>query len=236
MTMTTTDGKSLDAQNNVGILWSQRNINSGVRLQSQAIMYHLWRSNHLGNDEEPARLDNYNYLITKGMPLLLTETPLPFDKKPERASNWPPFPMYAIDKGLPDGWYSYRVSGIDIFGRHSLNSKDGQWCQWVPVPDPRPWYYRDPPADIPIHPFAIRVPDKIPPPPPTGVEAYALDPDDGTVLKDQVYNSWRISNPNIIGLRVHWHWTKAHITGSGYARIPYILSAGAHEYLYWYNH
>jgi hypothetical protein len=212
MTMMMMDGKPVDAQNNVGILWNRGTTVLRVLLPNQAIMFHLWRSNFLGNGVQPAMPDNhYNNLITKDMPLLVTNPSPSSDKRPERSSNWPPFPMYAIDSGLPDGWYIYQVSGIDIFGRHSSNSKAGQWYQWVPIPDPRPWYYRDLSADIPIHQFAVRVLDKIPPPPPTGVEAYALDPDDPTVLMDQTYNTWRNSNRGIIGLRVRWQWTQAHM-------------------------
>jgi hypothetical protein len=211
LTMMMMDGKLRDAQNNAGILWNRSIAKAGVFLPNQAIMYHIWRSNFLGNEDTPADPHSYDYLITKEMPLLITDPPKDFNKEPERASNWPPFPLYYIDKGLQDGWYSYQVSGIDIFGRHSPNSKSGQWYQWTPVPDPRPWYYKNRPSDIELHPFAVRVLDKIPPPPPTGVEAYALDPNDPTVLMDQAYNNWRNSNHDIVGLRVRWQWTQAHI-------------------------
>ena len=92
--------------------------------------------------------------------------------------------MHAIDNGLTDGWYSYQVNGIDIFGRHSTNSAPAEWYQWAPMPDPRPWYYQVPPADRVIHSFAVALLKKQPPPAPTRVEAYALDPRDPTVLKD----------------------------------------------------
>ena len=93
--------------------------------------------------------------------------------------------LYAIDRALAEGWYSYQVNGIDIFGRHSPNSSAAEWYQWTPMPDPRPWYYRDPTEDTAIHLFAVGLLDKMSPPPPAGIEAYALDPQDPTVLKDE---------------------------------------------------
>jgi hypothetical protein len=81
------------------------------------------------------------------------------------------------------------------------------------MPDPRPWYYTDPPGNTVIHPFAVRLLDKLPPPYPTGVEAFALDPADPTVLRDQTYNDWRATlssaeQNTVIGLRVRWQWTE----------------------------
>src|SRR6185436_6300100 len=87
----------------------------------------------------------------------------------------------------PDGWYSYQVSGVDLFGRHSRNSS----------------------------PVQVLLRDKIPPPMPTAVKAYALDPQDPFIKKDAAYNSWFTSldasvKQTLIGLRVSWIWTPAH--------------------------
>ena len=144
-------------------------------------------------------------------------------KTPLPPADWPPDRLYYIDTGLAEGWYSYKVSGVDIFGRHSKNSASGPWLQWTPPPpNPRPWYYKEPPpADSVVHPFAVRLIDTMPPPPPTGIEAYALDPADPTILKDAAYNTWYNSlttstwyqslteteKKNLIGLRVRWLWT-----------------------------
>src|SRR5205823_3038373 len=89
-----------------------------------------------------------------------------------------------------EGWYGYRVSNVDIFGRHSALGLSARWFEWAPVPDPRPWYYVDPPANLDIHQFAIGLLDKMPPPRPTGVEAFALDPEDPFVQKDAAYAAW----------------------------------------------
>ncbi len=85
--------------------------------------------------------------------------------------------MQVIDGRLPEGWYGYRLTGIDLFGRHSPKSAAAAWWQWAPPPDPHPWYYRDPPGgELKLHPSAIRLLDTEGPPAPTGTEAYALDP------------------------------------------------------------
>jgi hypothetical protein len=185
-------------------------------------MYHLWRAD-LGNGVTPTTPGVYN-LITKDHPILPVESQLEPPATPQFSDVWPPFSLHAIDPGLRDGWYSYQVSGIDIFGRHSANSVAAQWWQWVPRPEPRPRYYQDPPGDRAIHPFAVHLLDELPPPSPTGIEASALDPLDPTVLKDAAYTAWwnaltaslwyralpEEEKTNLIGLRVRWLWTYAH--------------------------
>lgn len=211
-------GAIQDAGNNAGLRWQRGVLDLGaeVLLPERALMYHLWRVD-LG-EAEPGSApppDAYQ-LVTKQRPLLVAEPHLPPGKTPQRPPDWPPFPLHTIDGQLPDGWYSYQVNGIDIFGRHSPNSAAGAWYQWIPLPDPRPWYYQDPPGDTTVHPFAVRLLDKMPPPPPTAIEAYALDPADPLVLKDAAYNAWWATlspaeQNTLIGLRVSWHWTEAHM-------------------------
>jgi hypothetical protein len=58
--------------------------------------------------------------------------------------------------------------------------------------------------------------DKLPPPPPTGVEATALDPADPFLQRDAAYNAWfaalsAAEKANVVGLRVKWIWTTAHM-------------------------
>ena len=200
-----------EVSNNAGLRWALGVTEQGRLLPDKPFMYHLWRAD-LGEKEPPTAppADRYNPM-TKERPILIARPNFPPGSAPQRPSDWPPVPMHTIDSGLRDGWYSYQVSGIDIFGRHSPNSDPAAWYQWTPVSDPRPWYYQDPPGDRAIHPFAVGLLDKMPPPPPTGIEAYALDPDDPTVLKDAAYNAWRGANPEQVGLRVRWQWTQAHM-------------------------
>src|SRR2546423_5512181 len=81
----------------------------------------------------------------------------------------------------------------------------------------------DPPSGAVIHSSAIRLLTKIAPPPPTGVEAYALDPSDPTIIKDAAYSQWwdrltETQKKNLIGLRVHWQWPQTHMDQAPHTR------------------
>ncbi len=212
----TTGGVLTEVSNNAGLRWELGVTGEGILLPDKPFIYHLWRAG-LG-EGEPSDVpspDEYQP-ITKDQPILVTQPRLPSGNEPQPPPDWPPFLMHAFDSGLTDGWYSYQVSGIDIFGRHSPNSTPAEWYQWKPVSEPRPWYYEEPPDNRSIHPFAVRLLDEMPPPAPTGVEAYALDPADSTVLRDTAYNAWRATlspdeRDTVIGLRVRWLWTQAHM-------------------------
>ena len=212
-----------DARNMAGIHWRLHAAPDGTLLPGGPIGYHLWRFD-VGANQPTAPPSPAGYiLLTADRLIIATETSFPTGAMPERASDWPPFPLMAFDRGLVDGWYSYRLSAMDIFGRHSAMSEPGAWMQWAwpPPPTPKPWYYVDPPADRQINPFAVRLLDKTPPPRPPGVEATALDPDDPMLLKDTAYLTWWNGTPSgwwnspnkadrdqKLGLRVCWRWTK----------------------------
>jgi hypothetical protein len=195
-----------DFTNNAGLRWNRGLTDLGVVRPGQAIMYHLWRAD-LGNGATPSTPGSYN-IITKEQPVL----PIAPLETPQFPAEWPPFQLHAIDRGLADGWYSYQVSGIDVFGRHSANSAAAAWYQWEPAPDI-------------LHPSAVQLLDIFGPPSPTGIEAYALDPLDPTVLKDAAFINWWNTltasqwyrdlsdeeKKNLIGLRVRWLWTQAHM-------------------------
>lgn len=204
-----------EGSNNTGLRWDRGVSGLGVILPGKPLMYHLWRAT-LGDAEpiSPPPARDYDLITTKRA-LLVSEPQLNPGQTPQRPQDWPPFPLHTFDNWLAEGWYSYQVNGIDIFGRHTPNSNAAVWYQWQPMPDPKPWYYQMPPNDFAIHPFAIRLLDKMPPPPPTGIEAFALDPNDSTVLRDANFNTWFATlslaeQESVIGLRVRWQWTKMH--------------------------
>jgi hypothetical protein len=214
-----------DAGNMAGLRWDLgRAPDATVGLSPRtAVMYHLWRAD-LGDGEVPPNPPRY-HLLTEDSPIVVPVSALGPGEASPTPTDWPPFPLHATDAGLAEGWYAYQVSGIDLFGRHSPNSAPARWYEWAPVPDPRPWYYADPPPPSPpgqreispggVH-DAVRLLNRMPPPPPTGDEAYALDPEDPTVVKDAAYNRWRGSldpavRDTLIGLRVRWLWTRAHM-------------------------
>lgn len=207
------DGTGIDASNNAGLRWHIPTAGTTL-VPGAALMYHVWRAS-LGNTASPATSASFT-LLTDSAPQMVTESILSPGETPTRADDWPPFALHFQDNGLAEGWYRYRVAGLDIFGRLSQGSDSAKWYQWAPVPEPRPWYYVDPPVDREIHPSAVRLLDKIPPPPPTGIEAYALDPDDPFLLEDAAYAAWKATlstseRDSLIGLRVQWQWTQAHM-------------------------
>ncbi len=204
-------GAIIDSTNVAGLIWERHEIDGGLAAGAP-IMYHVWRAS-LGNAAAPSVLGDGDFeALTKASPLPVSRPKLDPPEEPDRAEDWPPFAMHYVDTRLPDGWYAYRVSAIDIFGRHSANSVSAQWWQWDPVPAPRPWYYVGASSNSVINPAAIRLLDTIAPPPPPGVEAFALDPDDPTVLRDTAWSAWRASlsaaeQTSLVGLRVRWRWT-----------------------------
>ena len=211
VTIAASDGSALDGTNNAGLRWDIDHIAPGVLAPGASLMYHVWRDDH-ENEATPGPSGSFTLVTTD--PVLVAEPELPPGVEPVRSLDWPPFPLHHIDRALAEGWYSYQISGIDIFGRHSPRSADARWFQWAPAPKPRPWYYQDPPTDGVIHPSAVRLLDKTGPPPPYAVEASALDPADPTLLRDAVYNTWfdalsAAEKQDLLGLRVRWQWTDA---------------------------
>jgi hypothetical protein len=207
------DGSLLDATNNAGLGWALDIVAPGVLKPGSALMYHVWRDER-GNAADPAPPGAYTRVTAN--PVVVAQPVSDADVLPARPADWPPFRLHHIDRALAEGWYSYRVNGIDIFGRHSPNSIDAPWFQWEPVPQPRPWYYDDLSADNVIHQSAVRLLDKMGPPPPHAVEAFALHPDDPTLVQDAVYESWHdtlstAEKDTLVGLRVRWRWTEAHM-------------------------
>jgi hypothetical protein len=197
--------------NSAGLKWDLGLTAANDLRPGQPVLYHLWRA-ELGNGAQPTPGGTFD-LLTQSGPLLVTEALSGASSQPTPPSDWPPFRLHFIDSGLADGWYGYQASAIDIFGRHSANSASAPWYEWA-TPSPLPWYYVPPPGDNIVHPSAVALRDYTPPPAPTGVEAYALDPGDPTVLKDTAYNDWRrqtlaAGEQNLLGLRVKWLWTQA---------------------------
>ena len=184
-------------QNGIGAagLWWQLPPDSN-QPQPDRILFYYPRRAFLGTATPAAQpaLADYNVRL---QPILVSEPdPTNPPVTPQRSSEWPPpsIPIYTVDGSLPEGWYSYRLSGQDLFGRRSALGPPSEWYQWDPLQA--------------VHPYAVALLDKIPPPLPLGVEAWALDPLDRWLPQDQPYKDWRASVPsNRVGLRVRWRWT-----------------------------
>jgi hypothetical protein len=198
-----------------GLRWRIEQTAEGDLLPGAAIGCHVWRAS-LGTTTPTAAppLSGYTHVTASGM--VMVAVPSPASGGQTRPSDWPPWPMHKIDGRLAEGWYSYRISGMDIFGRIGLMSPPAEWRQWAPEPAPRPWYYSGGPSDAQIHPFAVRLLVKTPPPVVPGIEAWTLDPLDPDLAGEARYDSWTTQGwwnglsaaekRKRAGLRVRWRW------------------------------
>lgn len=199
----------------VGLRWEVPSQVLSPQVTSIPVRYKAWRQSHGLN--EPLTQPNSFAALNNGTAYLLSTSNTNVSAGPD---SWPPFALNAVDRQLADGWYSYAVSGIDIWGRYSALSQSAEWRQWAPMPHPKPWYYQDPEADRSLHGFAVHILDKTPPPPPAAVEATALDPEDeDTYVRDAAYNAWRSQTGDPwwnnltagqraerVPLRIRWRW------------------------------
>jgi hypothetical protein len=207
-----------------GLKWDSEDFTLGPVAEDHPLMYHVWRVDHGPNEPPSEPNDNLYRPLTvdadgSGSPLLFPKAPA--DLALVLMDGWPDSPLQYIDGGLADGWYSYKISSITIFGKHSIHSLPGPWYRWTPPPNPPQ-----------VHPFAVHIQDKMPPPPPTAIEAYAIDLRDPMRLQDQAYNDWMADlestgwysnliakdKQSIIGLRVSWIWTLQHMAQAPDAR------------------
>jgi hypothetical protein len=210
-TTRTFDGGLEAGQGSVGLDWDAPAATPGTEQPDRIVLYYPKRA-ALGvippaSPAAPA-VDAQYQPLPDISPVLLAR-PLKPQAPPGRSPDWPPPPiaLHAIDPNLPEGWYSYRLSGQTLFGLRSALGPPGEWFQWdPPAGGAPPWYYK-PSGHVAVHPFAVAVLDKVAPPPPTGVEAWALDPLDRWVFQDTTYDAWRHDHPAEVGLRVRWRWT-----------------------------
>ena len=208
-------------RNMAGLRWQVHTAPDGTLLANEPIAYNLWRADLNANKPSSPPATSAFKLLTADRLIIASETPDPTGATRDGASDWPPFPLIGFDPGLPDGWYSYCLSAVDLWGRHSALGPSGQWLQWSPAPTPIPWYYQPGAANDQVHPFAICLLDKTPPPRVPGVEADALDPDDPLLLRDAAFNTWwnnieaswwnqpTTNRDQVLPLRVRWKWSFA---------------------------
>jgi hypothetical protein len=183
-----------DVAGQVGLRWdipTMSDTNSRIRSDAP-ILFHVWRKDFglvLPTSDDVASEFQRITDLPLSAGVARTQSPSP------PLAGWPTVGLFAIDGPLVEGWYAYRVSGIDIFGRYGDLSGSAPWVNagTIQVGDPT---------------RAVHLMDTTPPPAPTGVQAWLLDPGDPFVIQDAAYNAWRTpARANIIGLRVRWLWT-----------------------------
>lgn len=132
-------------------------------------------------------------------------------------ADWPPWAVQYLDPLPDEGWHLWRVQAKDWFGRQSLPSAPAQWRHWtLPTPGGTPlggpakfmalWAGL---GDNPVHPEAMLVLDKTPPPAPVGLEVDVVDIADPW----QLGKAWLDANPKLVGastfgVRVRWSWPR----------------------------
>jgi hypothetical protein len=181
-----------DAAGLVGLRWQIAGQDDVGRLAlDSALAYHVWRKD-FGRTQLPGPVPDGEYLRVTALPVTPGEMRL--EDPPQPLRGWPSFGLFAVNGPLLEGWYGFRVSGIDIFGRHSERSAP---APWVDVTD----------TTLVHNTSAVHLLDTRPPPPPNQVQAWLLDPADPFVIQDAAYLAWRdAAPPGTIGLRLRWVW------------------------------
>lgn len=159
-----------------GLSWQ---VAAGPQQPETPVLFHVRRA-ELGDGEAPVPVPSNLAawrLLSRDKPIALaTPAPEPSDPVAAPRPNWPR-DLRFLDLDLGDGWYSYRVTGIDLFGRFSDASEIG------------PWQLRD----------------ALAPPSPT-IEASVIDGADPWMESYQQAVDLR-DDPATLGLRVSWLWT-----------------------------
>lgn len=177
-----------------GLTWGVPNASDQTQKISptSAILFHAWRKDFgpggpgPGETYDPATFTRVTDLaIAPGPPRTSDPTISPL-------AGWPAVNLFDVDGPLAEGWYAYRISGIDIFGRYSALSDVAPALDITGnVLDAQP----------------VHIIDTTPPPPPVQVQAWLLDPQDTFLLKDAAYQAWVSTvKAGTVGLRVRWAW------------------------------
>lgn len=186
-------GAPADVAGQVGLLWDVPTISAtSPRLaRDAAILFHVWRHVY-GTAAPSSSAEALAFDLVTELPVapgaLRTQGP------DGPLQGWPAVNLFAFDGPLVEGWYGYRTSGIDLFGRYSARSAPASWANAGAIQQGDPS-------------IAVHIMDTTPPPAPTAVQAWMLEPGDTFVIQDAPYQTWRQANPSALGLRVRWIWT-----------------------------
>lgn len=178
------DGSVTDAQNMVGLRWSRASAGAIYLRPGAAILHHLQRdargSGATASSPTAASVLNRtrptligDLTVPSGVPRITTGANGSVGAS-QRPAGWSTDQYYYIDSNLADGWYGYRVRGIDLFGRA------GRWSTAR----------------------TVQVLDSIAPPPPVAVQATYLDADDQWLSSDD--HDWAVANGYGIKVMWEW--------------------------------
>lgn len=204
-----------------GLYWQEEAFSEHY---SKNALYHVW---YRKIESASNRHQDYS-LLTRQLPVVFTKPESPqFEQQASATTDFnqhlPEVSLRYIHHHRSQGWHSYRVSAMDLFGRHSELSTSSRWMQRTPPPDPAPWYYQsdnfdsnsnnlavshEPVQLSSLARYAVGLLDDTPPPAPINLSAQYLDPDDPYLERDRFYNNWLLlqSIVKAHGVRVQWSW------------------------------
>ena len=132
----------------------------------------------------------------------------------QRPQDWPPFPLYGFDNGVDEGWYGYRLSSVDLFGRHSALGPAARWCTvGSPASAEAVVLYRS--GGLHRTPYAVGF-GQDSSSSPNGFRSIRAGSPRSLPPADAAYDAWfatlsAAEKTAVIGLRVRWNWTDAHM-------------------------
>ncbi|MFC6954753.1 hypothetical protein [Halorubellus litoreus] len=163
--------------NTAGLRWDEGAGARGAMLPDDPVQYHLWRHDYQ-SDERPSTAPPpaaYDPLTAPAVADTDRDDPIAVsDADTTNAPGWPNQSIDTVDRGLLDGWYSYRLNGVDLFGRASDLGEPADWID----------------DGTTKHPSAIHLVDDQAPPPPRQVDAQLLDVDQPTAGTGELEVSW----------------------------------------------
>ena len=110
------DGALDELEQNAGFRRTIPTLGTAKLAEGAPVLYWIRRA-ALGDTAPGGPVDAGDHKPVTDRPHAVTEPRLPPGvTDPARAADWPPFAMHYIDSGLAEGWYSYRLTAIDIFG------------------------------------------------------------------------------------------------------------------------
>jgi hypothetical protein len=151
-------------QSSISLHWNLPAAGGAYLRRGAPVLYQVRRADR-GTGEHPAAI-TAGILLNEDAPVIVTEN------RADAAA--PRQPSYYTDRNRPDGWYSYQVRGIDIFGRL------GDWSNTE----------------------TIRALDRLAPPPPKAVTAIYLDAEDPWLSR--VDRDWIATNGPGLKLNWEW--------------------------------
>lgn len=194
----TTDEGSRYGTNTAGISWESNPGARGAILPDDPVQYHLWRHDFDG-ERRPSSVppvDQYEPLTAPSVAETDRDEPILVGaSSPTDLAGWPDHPIHAVDRGVLDGWYSYRISGVDLFGRASDLGNPADWVE----------------DGITRHQSAIHLVDRHAPPPPRQVDAEVLDVDQPAAGTGEARVSWiwpdefQQQAPDAVEFEVQYH-------------------------------